>query len=186
MILGRPTDSKNGESPETFPLDKCLLFAKAIGVVRSSPERLGPFLSQPDGRESTLNSSPVEINGMEKRSFTRIPFQAKALVRAKDITVIGVVENLSLDGIFLKTPEKLRVNRVVKIELLFTGTSSQLSILLNGKILRHENIGMAIQFRKIDLDAFFHLNNLISYNTDEIDRVKKEFEKFTNKQDRKN
>ena len=118
---------------------------------------------------------------MEKRSFTRIPFQAKALVRAKDTTVIGVIENLSLSGLFLKTPEKLRVNRVVKIELLFTGTSSQLSILLNGKILRHENIGMAIQYRDIDLDAFFHLKNLIKYNTDEIHTVEKEFHQFKKK-----
>ena len=121
---------------------------------------------------------------MEKRSFTRIPFQAKALVRAKDITVIGVIENLSLNGLFLKTPEKLPVGRVVKIELLFTGTSSQLSILLNGKILRHENIGMAIQFRDVDLDAFFHLKNLIKYNTDKIYTVEKEFEQFKKKQDR--
>ena len=121
---------------------------------------------------------------MEKRSFTRIPFQAKALVRAKDTTVIGVSENLSLNGLFLKTPEKLRVNRVVKIELLFTGTSSQLSILLNGKILRHENIGMAIQYRDMDLDAFFHLKNLIKYNTDEIHTVEKEFHQFKKKQDK--
>ena len=121
---------------------------------------------------------------MEKRAFNRIAFQAKALVRAKDTTVIGVIENLSLNGIFLKTPEKLRENRAVRIELLFTGTSSQLSILLNGTILRHENTGMAVKFTNIDLDAFFHLNNLIRYNTDEIDTIKKEFEQFEEKQDR--
>jgi len=86
---------------------------------------------------------------MEKRNFDRIPFQTKAIVRSKDTTVIGIVENLSLDGIFLKTPEKLNLNRIVKIELLFTGTSSQLSILLDGKIMRHETIGMAIQFKNV-------------------------------------
>jgi len=120
----------------------------------------------------------MEISGMEKRSFTRIPLQAKALVRAKDTTIIGVIENLSLNGMFLKTPEKLRVNRVVKIELLFTGTSSQLSILLNGEIVRHENTGMAVHFRDIDLDAFFHLENLMKYNTDEIHKVKHDFQHF--------
>ena len=102
---------------------------------------------------------------MEKRNFDRIPFQTKAIVRSKDATVIGIVENLSLDGIFLKTPEKLHLDKIVKIEVLFTGTSSQLSILLDGKIMRHETIGMAIQFKNIDMDAFFHLKNLISYTT---------------------
>ena len=121
---------------------------------------------------------------MEKRSCTRIPLQAKALVRAKDTTVIGVIENLSLDGIFLKTPEKLRVNRVVKIELLFTGASSQLSILLNGEIARHENTGMALRFKDIDLDAFFHLENLIRYNTDEIHKVNHDFQHFQKQKER--
>ena len=115
---------------------------------------------------------------MEKRNFDRIPFQTKAIVRSKDTTVIGIVENLSLDGIFLKTPEKLTLNRIVKIELLFTGTSSQLSILLDGKIMRHENIGMAIQFKNIDMDAFFHLKNLISYNTNQVGKLKDEFQRF--------
>jgi hypothetical protein len=122
---------------------------------------------------------------MEKRHFARIPFPTKAIVRSKDATVIGIVENLSLDGIFLKTPEKLRLNRIVKIELLFTGTSSQLSILLNGKIMRHENIGMAIQFKDVDMDAFFHLKNLISYNTNQMEKLKGEFEKFVNKKSKK-
>jgi hypothetical protein len=115
---------------------------------------------------------------MEKRNFDRIPFQTKAIVRSKDTTVIGIVENLSLDGIFLKTPEKLNLNRIVKIELLFTGTSSQLSILLDGKIMRHETIGMAIQFKNVDMDAFFHLENLISYNTNQVGKLEDEFQRF--------
>jgi len=115
---------------------------------------------------------------MEKRNFDRIPFQTKAIVRSKDATVIGIVENLSLDGIFLKTPEKLSLNRIVKIEVLFTGTSSQLSILLDGKIMRHENVGMAIQFKNVDMDAFFHLKNLISYNVNQAGRLNTDFQKF--------
>ena len=122
---------------------------------------------------------------MEKRNFHRITFQTKAIVRSKDDTVIGIVENMSLDGIFLKTPEKLNLNRLVKIELLITGTSSQLSILLDGKIMRHENVGMAIQFRNIDMDAFFHLKNLISYNTNQMDTLEDEFQKFLEKTNKK-
>ena len=122
---------------------------------------------------------------MEKRNFARIPFQTKAIVRSKDATVIGIVENLSLDGIFLKTPEKLRINRIVKIELIFTGTSSQLSILLDGKIMRHENTGMAIQFKNVDVDAFLHLKNLISYNSSQMEKLNWEFEKFIKKKGKK-
>ncbi|MEJ2431098.1 MAG: PilZ domain-containing protein [Deltaproteobacteria bacterium] len=122
---------------------------------------------------------------MEKRNFDRIPFQTKAIVRSKDATVIGIVENLSLDGIFLKTPEKLNLNRIVKIEVLITGTSSQLSILLDGKIMRHENVGMAIQFKNVDMDAFFHLKNLISYNTNQLEKLDDEFQRFVKKKGKK-
>ena len=122
---------------------------------------------------------------MEKRNFDRIPFQTKAIVRSKDATVIGIVENLSLDGIFLKTPEKLTLNRIVKIEVLITGTSSQLSILLDGKIMRHENVGMAIQFKNVDMDAFFHLKNLISHNLNQVGKLNEDFQKFIKKRGKK-
>ena len=122
---------------------------------------------------------------MEKRNFDRIPFQTKAIVRSKDATVIGIVENLSLDGIFLKTPEKLNINRIVKIEVLITGTSSQLSILLDGKITRHENVGMAIQFKNVDMDAFFHLKNLISHNLNQVGKLNDDFQKFIKKKGKK-
>ena len=122
---------------------------------------------------------------MEKRNFDRIPFQTKAIVRSKDATVIGIVENLSLDGIFLKTPEKLNLNRIVKIEVLITGTSSQLSILLDGKIMRHENVGMAIQFKNVDMDAFFHLKNLISHNLNQVGKLNEDFQKFIKKRGKK-
>jgi hypothetical protein len=126
-----------------------------------------------------------ENDYMEKRNFDRIPFQTKAIVRSKDATVIGIVENLSLDGIFLKSPEKLPLNRIVKIEVLITGTSSQLSILLDGKIMRHENVGMAIQFRDIDMDTFFHLKNIIAYNTNQLGTLEEEFQKFLKKRSKK-
>jgi hypothetical protein len=129
-------------------------------------------------RRQEYSLKPPEKSFMEKRNFDRIPFQTKAIVRSKDATVIGIVENLSLDGIFLKTPEKLSLNRIVKIEVLFTGTSSQLSILLDGKIMRHENVGMAIQFKNVDMDAFFHLKNLISYNVNQAGRLNTDFQKF--------
>ncbi|MGB6383458.1 MAG: hypothetical protein WBG51_19995, partial [Syntrophobacteria bacterium] len=65
------------------------------------------------------------------------------------------------------------------------GTSSQISIILDGKITRHENIGMGIEFRNLDLDAFFHLRNLITYNTNKIDTVKKKFQEFVEEKNSK-
>ena len=141
------------------------------------------YISAVSGRNSEISRN-WRLVAMEKRSFARIPFQTKAIVRSKNSTVIGIVENLSLAGIFLKTPERLGINRLVKIELLFTGTSSQISIILDGKITRHQNIGMGVEFKNIDLDAFIHLKNLITYNTENNDTLRKEFQEFSKKQNK--
>ncbi|MBN1840686.1 MAG: PilZ domain-containing protein [Deltaproteobacteria bacterium] len=115
---------------------------------------------------------------MEKRAVTRIPLKTKALVRHGGTTITGTIQNLSLTGIFLKSSEIVKTNGVVKVEILFTGPSSQLSIILDGIVTRHDHKAMAIEFRNMDIDSFFHLRNLISYSTDDMDKVKAQFQEF--------
>lgn len=118
---------------------------------------------------------------MEKRVFTRIPLKTKTLVRHGAGTTTGTIQNLSLTGILVESSKALETNKQVKVEILFTGTSSQLSIILDGVVTRNTPKTMAIHFQNMDIDSFFHLRNLISYSTDDMDKVKAQFEKFTGK-----
>lgn len=118
---------------------------------------------------------------MEKRVFTRIPLKTKALFRHGAGTTTGTIQNLSLTGILVESSKALETNKQVKVEILFTGTSSQLSIILDGVVTRNTPKTMAIHFQNMDIDSFFHLRNLISYSTDDMDKVKAQFEKFTGK-----
>jgi hypothetical protein len=112
---------------------------------------------------------------MEKRNFTRVPFQSEATVRTKDKTLRGEMENLSLNGMFFKVPEALPMDEAVEVEILLSGTSSALSLRIDGNVSRVSNDGVAIQFKGMGLDSFIHLKSIIAYNTGDEEEVMKEF-----------
>jgi hypothetical protein len=112
---------------------------------------------------------------MEKRDFTRVPFETKAVVSWESRSITGTVENLSLKGLYLKTSEKINDDEEISIKIFLTGSSSRLSIDLDGTVLRSENDGMAIKFKKIDIDSFIDLKNVVSYNQGDTDEIMDEF-----------
>ena len=118
---------------------------------------------------------------MEKRDFTRVPFETKADINWDSKSITGTVENLSLKGMFLKTTEEVEDNREISIKIFLTGSSTQLTIDLDGTVLRHESGGLAIRFQKIDIDSFIHLRNVVAYNQGSADEIMKEFFHFLSK-----
>jgi hypothetical protein len=115
---------------------------------------------------------------MEKRNCTRVLFQSEAVVLYKDQTLRGKVENLSLNGMFLRVDEKIPLNEVAEIEILLSGASSKLSISLQGVVVRQDEGGMAIQLVGMDLDSFVHFKNIITYITGEEREIMNEFHKY--------
>jgi len=115
---------------------------------------------------------------MKRRHFTRVPFKTKAVVKYKNREVSGEIENLSLKGMFLRTSQKIAIDEVVEIEVCLSGSSSRLSMNLNGIVRWHNDEGLGIQIKDIDLDSFIHLRNVVSYNTGDEDAVRVEFLHF--------
>jgi hypothetical protein len=115
---------------------------------------------------------------MEKRNCTRVLFQSEAIVLYKDQTLRGKVENLSLNGLFLRVDDKIPLNEVVEIEILLSGASSKLSVNLQGMVVRQDEDGMAIQLIGMDLDSFIHFKNIITYITGEEREIMNEFHKY--------
>jgi hypothetical protein len=115
---------------------------------------------------------------MEKRNCTRVLFQSEAILLYKDQTLRGKVENLSLNGMFLRVDDKIPPNEVVEIEILLSGASSKLSVNLQGMVVRQDEDGMAIQLIGMDLDSFVHFKNIITYITGEEREIMNEFHKY--------
>ena len=101
-----------------------------------------------------------------------------AIIRHRHRSFRGEVQDISLKGMFVKTGEKIAAGEMVEVMVSLTGDSSCLSINLEGVVLRAVEEGIALQYRKVDLDAFIHLRNIVSYNLDNSEKVMEEFYSF--------
>ena len=116
--------------------------------------------------------------GMEKRNCTRVVFESEAIVVYKDKTLRGSVENLSLNGLFLRIPETIPLNETLEIEILLSSTSSKLTVNLQGLVVRVDEDGVALQIAGMDLDSFIHYKNIITYISGDEREIMNEFHRF--------
>ena len=57
------------------------------------------------------------------------------------------------------------------VTILLSGTSSELKVNMAGEVIRNTEDGIGIYFDEIDIDSFYHLKNIVYYNTDHPDRI---------------
>jgi len=112
---------------------------------------------------------------MERRKNRRVPFQVIATVHTDQISTKGMVDNLSMKGMFLTTMDTLSGDSPLEISIILSGSSSFLSIKLKGRVVRQTEAGIAIEFQEMDLDSFTHLRNIIAQNTDDADAAYAEY-----------
>ncbi len=112
---------------------------------------------------------------MERRKNRRVPFQVMATAETGKIKVNGMVDNLSMKGMFLTTKETLSGSNLLEISIILSGSSSLLSIRLMGSVVRQTEVGIAIEFQEMDLDSFTHLRNVIELNTGDADAAYEEY-----------
>lgn len=111
---------------------------------------------------------------MSTRKFTRVKFKVSAVINCAGRQFRGEVENLSMNGMFMETPEKMSIGDEVEIGIILTGTSPELTINFNGRVCRITEEGLGFAFEKIDLDSYMHLKNIIAYNIDDSEKVMEE------------
>lgn len=112
----------------------------------------------------------------EKRQKTRVPFHAQVVIRAGGEEIISDADSqdISLRGMFVRSQRSLSVNTACQVEILLTGSSSRLSIRVEGRVAREDKGGMGIVFDSLDLDSYYHLKNLLLYNAQDPDALEKE------------
>lgn len=111
---------------------------------------------------------------MSMRKFSRVSFQVMAVVSAGGRRFQGSVSNLSMNGVFILTTEKLPLDEQVDITITLEGTDPEISVAFSGRVSRIQEDGLGFRFDKIDLDSYTHLKNIISYNMADPDKVLEE------------
>ncbi len=99
---------------------------------------------------------------MPNRRFNRIPFESKAIVRALEQSFEAFTQNLSLNGLFVRTERRLPVGNQAEIMLEIPSASRSSSFTVNVKVVRNDVNGMAFQFGSLDQDSFSRLQTVIN------------------------
>lgn len=111
---------------------------------------------------------------MGTRKFSRVQFNVNATVRTANRQFSGRVENLSMNGMFVVTPQRLPVDEAVDIVIVLAGSDPEISVDFIGRVSRITEDGIGFIFEKIDLDSYMHLKNIISYNIEDSETVQDE------------
>jgi len=113
--------------------------------------------------------------GHERRKNTRVPFQTTA-----DVVFEGqqycncATENLSIKGISVLGISGHGEGEICDLSLALSGTTSQLRLTMKAEVVRLEADRIGLHFLEIDLDSFYHLKNIVYYNSEDPDAIEKE------------
>ena len=113
---------------------------------------------------------------MDDRSKSRVYFHVNASIDYDGRTINGEVENLSINGMFVKTVEDLQLDKNVEVSIYLSGTTSELSLKINGVTVRKDERGVAIKFTQIGFDSYVHLKSIIEFNKMDENKIIREFE----------
>ena len=122
----------------------------------------------------TSGNKPAAPAGDErKRRNSRVLFHAVVSLSFPDGGTFSRCEtrDLSLRSIFVEGVEGRGAGETCRVELCLTGTSSRTCLAIEGTVVRRQGKGIAIRFTSMDPDSFFHLQNIIYYNSEDADKL---------------
>lgn len=99
---------------------------------------------------------------MPNRRFRRVQFESKAMVRTLNQSFEAYTENLSVNGLFIRTERRLPIGNRAEILLQIPSASSNPSFTAHVKVVRSDVHGIAFQFRSLDHDSFSRLQTVIN------------------------
>ncbi len=112
----------------------------------------------------------------EQRRNTRVDFQTSVDFDCGDKSFAACeTRDLSLKGVFLAGISGPAPGDMCDLTVHLSGGSSDLKFRVKGEVVRVEGDGVGIIFTEIDLDSFYHLKNIVYYNSGDPDRLADEF-----------
>ncbi|OQX06655.1 MAG: hypothetical protein BWK76_25860 [Desulfobulbaceae bacterium A2] len=108
-----------------------------------------------------------------------MPFSTRVVLATpeRELTAPGDCRDISMNGIFIRTEERLPLGCACQLAVCLSGSSSRLELHLGGVVSRHDADGLGIHFTDYDLDSYIHLKNLVRLNAADTDQVEAEMRK---------
>jgi hypothetical protein len=110
-----------------------------------------------------------------KRKNTRVPFQVIIGLDFPDRSHAECeTADLSLKGVFVLGVTGHATGENCLVSLRLVGSTSHLTLKMKGTVVRVAEDGLALHFYEMDLDSFFHLKNILYYNSEDPDVLDEE------------
>lgn len=114
---------------------------------------------------------------MKDARSTRVRFRATASLHFDNAHFTNCeTADLSTKGLFVFGAAGRKAGDECSIELRLSGTSTELMLGMRGKVVRAQGDGVALNFFEIDLDSYYHLKNIVYYNSENPDALTGEFD----------
>jgi hypothetical protein len=138
-------------------------------LARGGGAAFGPV---PDPSPEASWGKEVEVMTENLRKRTRVNFKTTVHLQHRGREIRDLASrDLSLKGLYLETDQSLPLDSPVDITLELTGVASDLRLRMKGVVARVDKGGMGIDFTEVDLDSFYHLRNIILYNSGDPNAV---------------
>ncbi|RQW82503.1 MAG: hypothetical protein EHM79_18200 [Geobacter sp.] len=98
---------------------------------------------------------------MKQRRFPRMQLDSKVFLRTPDHAFSADSLNFTLQGIFIKTREKIALGTAVEVDITIPCSTRSPQMKLQGVVTRVESSGLAIEFVRMDPEIFQCLKNII-------------------------
>ena len=114
----------------------------------------------------------------EKRRFTRFTLNMNAELSVNKVSYnADTVSNLSIGGCLLPIHADLKPDAPCTLTIYLGMSESEVTIKVEGIIIRSRDGYVAVKFTGIDPDSLFHLQMLARYNSSDIEKVEDEIRK---------
>jgi len=112
----------------------------------------------------------------DHREFSRVDVKIFAEVQAKGRNVFSTAtHDVSKKGLFMKCKTDWPMGTECEIHLILDGQNPPVDIKVKGRVKRITEEGIALVFTEVSLEAYEHLHNLVLLNTDNAEKVEREF-----------
>ncbi|MCS7278709.1 MAG: orotate phosphoribosyltransferase [Thermodesulfobacteriaceae bacterium] len=101
---------------------------------------------------------------MERRKYFRTPFSSKVKYICKNKVGEGEVENISYEGLFLKTKDPLEVGEEIYLIIYLEGCDPPIKLEIRGEVVWGHNHGFGIKIIWISPESYTYMRDLIYYN----------------------
>ena len=108
---------------------------------------------------------------MDKKGKVRGKFKTRVDISYPNLSIENCKsKDISVNGVFIISKERPLIDTLCDVTIILeSGVIEPIRMKLDGKIVRYDEDGFAVTFLKMDSTTFFHLKNIVKYNTENIE-----------------